>query len=168
MGLGMVSNRIRMGLGTALSRFLCGYSHRNGRGGGFYRFIGGFANIPQFLEPFPVPSIIFPLLLGSEALSGRRGCIFRHLSSYLYLRPEIFGDRLGGSRPRRAHHASRWRIFQVAAARDLKGFIRHLPPGFKGAENPHITSSFTPVQKAPDGSTSVRVPVPMVGCGVRF
>ena len=95
MGLGMVSNRIRMGLGTALSRFLCGYSHRNGRGGGFYRFIGGFANIPQFLEPFPVPSIIFPLLLGSEALRWEGGGIFRHFPHIYTSDPEYLGTGWG-------------------------------------------------------------------------
>ena len=168
MGLGMVSNGIRMGLRTALSRFLCGYSHRNGRCGGFYRFIGGFANIPQFLEPLPVSSIIFPLLLRSGALGGRGNSIFRHLSSYLYLRPRIFGDRLGGSRPGRAHHSGRGGVFEIVSAGDLQGFVWDLPPGFKGAKNANIAPRLPSVQEPSNRPPSVRISVPVVGGRVRL
>ena len=182
----MVSSRIRTSLETPLrrlrmvfetsrntvraasGRFPCGYGRRNRRNGGFFWFISAFPNTPQFLEPFPVPSIIFPLLLGSEALSGRRGCIFRHLSSYLYLRPEIFGDRLGGSRPRRAHHSGRGGVFEVGAASDLQGFVRHLPPRFKSSKDANIASRLPSVQEPPNGPPSVRIAVPVVGCGVRL
>ena len=147
----MVSSRIRTSLETPLrrlrmvfetsrntvraasGRFPCGYGRRNRRNGGFFWFISAFPNTPQFLEPFPIPGIIFPLPLRSWALGRGDGSIFRHFSSYLYLRPKIFGERQGGPRPGRAHHSGRGGVFEVGAASDLQGFVGDFPAGFKGS-----------------------------------